>query len=94
MDHKSNEDAFNQPCIWPYLYLIGKSLKVHDCEGRVVQGEPFLNSMTQRLKTTGAFFFGREIEVQNGRLDKTFQVKEIRTAFAGNIRSFFQTMTA
>ncbi|CAO3679486.1 unnamed protein product [Rhizopus stolonifer] len=53
IDHDSNEDAFNQLFIWPYLHLIGKSINSHDCKGYFVQGQSLLESMSNQLKAAG-----------------------------------------
>ncbi|GAA5802099.1 hypothetical protein HPULCUR_007559 [Helicostylum pulchrum] len=76
MDHDSDEDAFNQLFIWPYLHLIRKSLKVHGCEGYFVQGESFLDSMTQQLKATGLYSDERSRYKTDG-LIKLFGLKKL-----------------
>lgn len=53
-DYDSNEDAFNQAFVWPYLDLIGKTLNNNNCKDYFVQGQPCLESMTWQLKATGA----------------------------------------
>lgn len=52
-DYDSNEDAFNQAFVWPYLHLIGKMLSNNSCKGYFVQGQPCLKSMARQLKATG-----------------------------------------
>lgn len=52
-NYDSDEDAFNQAFVWPYLDLIGKTLNNNNCKGYFVQGQPCLKSMSRQLKATG-----------------------------------------
>ncbi|KAI8360795.1 hypothetical protein BD560DRAFT_426009 [Blakeslea trispora] len=52
-DYDSNEDAFNQAFVWPYLDLIDKRLNKSNCKGYFVQGQPCLESMSRQIKAAG-----------------------------------------
>ncbi|GAA5816115.1 hypothetical protein MFLAVUS_009638 [Mucor flavus] len=55
IDYNSNEDAFNQLFIWPYIGVIAKSTTVDGCNPDFVQGQPYLESMSRQLKSVNLY---------------------------------------
>lgn len=75
-DYDSNEDAFNQAFIWPYLDLIGKTLNSNNCKGYFVQGQPCLVSMSRQLKATSAIV-DKTLQYKSDGLIKLFGLKNL-----------------
>ncbi|KAG1170910.1 hypothetical protein G6F36_011834 [Rhizopus arrhizus] len=50
IDYNSNEDAFNQLFVWPYLSIIAKSVTIEGCNSDFIQSHPCLESMSRQLK--------------------------------------------
>ncbi|KAG1468825.1 hypothetical protein G6F56_003613 [Rhizopus delemar] len=75
-DYDSNEDAFNQAFVWPYLDLIGKTLNSNNCKGYFVQGQPCLVSMGRQLKATSAIV-DETLQYKSDGLIKLFGLKNL-----------------
>lgn len=75
-DHDANEGAFNQAFVWPYLDLIGKNVKIHNCKGYFVQGQPCLESMSRQLKATG-IIVDEKSQYKTDGLIKLFGLKNL-----------------
>lgn len=81
MPHVSDEDAFNQLFVWPYLHLVGKSVTNEGWKGYFVQGQPFLKSMSDQLRAS-AVIVDEKSQYKTDRLINLFGMKQLELLYS------------